>query len=41
MIVFKKDRTTITHALLTYKPSKETMDKFIQGFNKYREDKCE
>jgi hypothetical protein len=38
MIVFKKDRTTITHALLTYTPSKETMDKFIQGFNKYRED---
>ena len=38
MIVFKKDRTTITHALLTYKPNKETMDKFIQGFNKYRED---
>ena len=37
MIVFKKDRTTITHALLTYKPSKETMDKFLQGFNKYRE----
>jgi hypothetical protein len=41
MIVFKKDRTTITHALLTHKPSKEIMDKFIQGFNKYREERSE
>ena len=38
MIVFKKDRTTITHALMKYKPTKETIDKLIQGFNKYRED---
>ena len=37
MIVFKKDRTTITHALIKYKPTKETTNKLIQGFNKYRE----
>ena len=38
MIVFKKDRTTITHALIKYKPTKELTDKLLQGFNKYRED---
>ena len=37
MIVFKKDRTTITHALIKYKPTKELTDKLLQGFNKYRE----